>query len=85
MIWRALGLFFVILLYIYLSLSAKEKFNIIGSKANQIQLFHGAFWQTSDTDSKRNLNFFSCNDLFFFNISRLQNTFKNWSKDSGIH
>lgn len=34
---------FVTLLYIYLSLSAKEKFNIIGSKANQIQQFHGAF------------------------------------------
>lgn len=71
---------FVTLLYIYLSLSAKEKFNIIGSKANQIQLFNGAYWQTSDRDYKRNLIFFSCNDHYFF-ISRLENIFKNWSKD----
>lgn len=59
MFWRAL----VTLLYIYLSLSAKEKFNIIGSKANQIQLLHGTFWQTSGTDCKRNLIFF-----FFFAV-----------------
>lgn len=54
MFWRA----FVTLLCIYLSLSAKEKFNIIGSKANQIQLLHGTFWQTSGRDCKRNLIFF---------------------------
>lgn len=57
---------FVTLLYIYLSLSAKEKFNIIGSKANQIQLLHGAFWQTSGMDSKRIFFVFHCNDHSFY-------------------
>lgn len=56
----------VTLLYIYLSLSAKEKFNIIGSKANQIQLLHGTFWQTSGTDSKRNLIFFVVMTILFY-------------------
>lgn len=65
MIWELYDCF-VTLLYIYLSLSAKEKWNIIGSKANQVSTtISWDIWETSDTDSKRNLIFFSCNDHFF--------------------
>lgn len=81
---------FVTLLYIYLSLSAKEKFNIIGSKANQIQLFHGAFLQT-DTDPREIYFFLAVITILFYlqvrkYIEKLeQRLWHSWTSGTAIN